>query len=221
MAFCIVNVGTNGYVTISERLNTSLNNVGYAGGRLIYSGRLPEGSPTHQETPYAFKIYAIEQALRLGYKQVLWLDSSLYPIRPLDDIQKYINDNGWFMFRTGYNLAQSVNDRTLEYARITRDEAETVTEYASGCVGLNFELPEAKELFNKWKQYMIDGQFKGSRSHDNQSDDLRFLFHRQDQSCLSLSMYTNGIGVELDAPAFCHYYGTPQTNETIFMIHGI
>lgn len=219
--FCIVNVGTNGYATISERLNTSLNNVGYSGGRLIYSGRLPEGSPTHQENPYAFKIYAIQHALNLGYKQILWVDSSLYPIRPLDDIQKYIIENGWFVFRTGYNLAQSVSDRTLEYSGVLRDEAEHITEYASGCVGLNFELKEVRWLFDSWKRYMTDGQFNGSRSHDNQSQDPRFLFHRQDQSCLSLAMYTHRIEVPVDAPAFCHYYGTPQTEQTIFMIHGI
>jgi hypothetical protein len=125
------------------------------------------------------------------------------------------------MFRTGYNLAQSVSDRTLEYSGVLRDEAEHITEYASGCVGLNFELKEVRWLFDSWKRYMTDGQFNGSRSHDNQSQDPRFLFHRQDQSCLSLAMYTHRIEVPVDAPAFCHYYGTPQTDQTIFMIHGI
>lgn len=221
MAFCIINIGTDGYATISNRLNTSLNNVGYSGGRLINSGKLPEGSPSHQKNPYAFKIYAFEQALKLGYKQILWVDSSLYPIRPLDEIQKYINDNGWFMFRTGYNLAQSVSDRALEYAGVTRDEAEYITEYASGCVGLNFELREVRWLFDSWKMYMLDGQFKGSRLHDNQSQDPRFLFHRQDQSCLSLAMNTWHMEMPIDAPNFATYYGTPQTDQTIFMIHGI
>lgn len=221
MAFCIINVGTDGYAKISDRLNSSLNSVGYSGGRLIYSGRLPEGSPTHQENPYAFKIYAIEQALKLGYKQILWVDSSLYPVRPLDDIINYINDKGFYMFRTGYNLAHSVSDRTLKYAGIDRDIAERITEYASGCVGLNFNKLDSKAVFDTWEQYMLDGQFKGSRSHDNQSNDPRFLFHRQDQSCLSLAMSIWGISMPSDAPNFCHYYGTPQTDQTIFMIHGI
>lgn len=221
MAFCIINVGTDGYAKISDRLNSSLNSVGYSGGRLIYSGRLPEGSPTHQENPYAFKIYAIEQALKLGYKQILWVDSSLYPVRPLDDIINYINDKGFYMFRTGYNLAHSVSDRTLKYAGIDRDIAERITEYASGCVGLNFNKLDSKAVFDTWEQYMLDGQFKGSRSHDNQSNDPRFLFHRQDQSCLSLAMSIWGMYMPPDAPNFCHYYGTPQTDQTIFMIHGI
>ena len=37
------------------------------------------------------------------------------------------------------------------------------------------------------------GLSKGSRLHDNQSQDPRFKFHRQDQSCLNLSIWDLGI----------------------------
>lgn len=40
---------------------------------------------------------------------------------------------------------------------------------------------------------MDAGLSRGSRLHDNQSSDPRFLFHRQDQSCLNLSIHEAGV----------------------------
>ena len=76
-------------------------------------------------------------------------------------------------------------------------------------------------LYDKWKEYMDAGLSKGSRLHDNQSSDKRFLFHRQDQSCLSLAIWGLGLKNEkgLDMVS---YKGTGYNeNELIFFIGGI
>ena len=53
--------------------------------------------------------------------------------------------------------------------------------------------PNGKLLYEKWKYYMDSGLSVGSRLHDNQSQDPRFKFHRQDQSCLNLAIWELGL----------------------------
>ena len=132
-----------------------------------------------------------------------------------------INEQGFYFFSTGYNLAQSVNDVALNYVGKTRDEAENQTEWASGCVGINLLNPKGKELYEKWKYFMDAGLSRGSRLHGNQSQDERFLFHRQDQSCLNLAIWDMGIKNEkgLDMVS---YKGTGfNEKELIWFIGGI
>lgn len=220
--FCIINCGfPEGYASISERLDASLSSTDYSGDRIILKNERPPLSPSHQENPYAFKIYLFEHALGLGYKKIMWLDSSFYVVKNPQPLIDYVNKNGFYFFKTGYNLAQSVNDKTLCYANMVRDGAEQITEYASGCVALNFDFPEVRKMYMRWKEYMLAGMFKGSRAHGGQSDDPRFLFHRQDQSCLSLAMFENGIKMK-DDPEFVAYYGGDYSHEKlIFFIKGI
>jgi hypothetical protein len=132
-----------------------------------------------------------------------------------------INDQGFYFFSSGYNLAQSVNDNALAAVGLSRDEAEGINEWASGCVGINIENPDGKNLYRLWKEYMDMGLSIGSRLHDNQSQDERFLFHRNDQSCLSLAAHRLGLknnrGLDMVA-----YKGTPHNKEElIFFIGGI
>lgn len=204
-----------------DRLERSLNFVGWAGDQILYKNEYPPASHKHESVPYYFKIAAFEWALYRGYTHILWVDASFWPIRnpmPLFDL---INEQGYYMFSTGYNLAQTVNDRTLKHLGLSRDEVEPVTEWASGCVGFNFENPDGKAIYKLWKEYMDAGLSVGARFHDNQSIDKRFLFHRQDQSCLSLAMHKLGLRNErgLDHVA---YYGTNYSEaDLIFFINGV
>jgi len=137
---------------------------------------------------------------------------------PMFDI---INEQGYYCFSSGYNLAQSVNDAALQAVGMSRDEAEGFTEWATGCVGFNFANPDARRLYEKWKEYMDKGLSRGSRNHDGQSTDSRFLHHRQDQSCFSLAMAACGLrntrGLDMVA-----YKGSGYNEkELIFFIEGV
>lgn len=217
---CIISYGVGGwYKSGQHRLVRSLNYNGFAGCVNSYTSH-PYEWPLHSDNPYAFKIYAFNEALNEGYTHILWLDSSVYAINDVMPIFDYINDNGTFAFRTGYNCAQSCNDRILLHNGITRDEAEQVPEYATGCVGLNFGNEKARNLFARWMENMQAGMFKGSRLHDNQSNDKRFLFHRQDQSAFSLSLHKQGI--ELPAnQEFISYYPNKISDNQLFFIKGL
>ena len=219
---CIISAGIGyWYAKGVERLERTLNYNGFPGDIITWKDCYPPNSHIHNEVPYYFKIAAFEWALYRGYTHILWCDASFCAIRnpiPLFDL---INDQGYYMFSICYNVAQTVNDTALFHLNITRDEVEPFTEWASGCVGFNFANPDAKNIYKLWKDYMDAGLSKGGRLHDNQSNDPRFKFHRQDQSCLSLAMFQLKLRNErgLDYVA---YYGTNHNpDEVLFFIQGI
>lgn len=217
---CIVSAGIGGWYSRGlDRLEKSLNYHGFAGDWLCFR-ELPPGSPSHSLNPYAFKIYVIQEVIKMDYTHVLWLDASFWAIKDPMPVFDYINSVGLFTFPTGYNLAQSCNDRILEYAGITRDEAELIPEHASGAVGFNFTNPLHVKIFERWSEYMEAGMFKGSRNHDKQSSDPRFLHHRQDQSALSLVLHENGLLPPVTD--FVAYYKTGHDPEKcVFFIRGL
>jgi hypothetical protein len=217
----IISAGIGGwYAKGVERLERSLNFTGWAGDTLTWKDIHPPGSRRHDDVPYYFKIAAFEWALYRQYTHILWVDASFWAIKNPMPIFDLFYSKGFYMFRSGYNMAQTISDRALHFLDITRDDIEPYPEYASGAVGINFENPDGRALYKLWKEYMDRGLSIGSRLHDKQSEDPRFLFHRQDQSCLSLAMLK--LGLSIDEPDYVAYYNTGHDPEKcIFFINGI
>lgn len=189
----IICAGIGGWYSAGvRRLERTLNFEGWGGSILTWTD-YPPNCPSHEDVPYYFKIAAFEEAIKQGYTHILWVDASIFAVKnpmPMFDI---INDQGFWFFSSGYNLAQSSSDAALNFFGRTRDEAEYQPEWASGCVGINLENPDGNKLYHRWKYYMDSGISRGSRLHDNQSQDPRFLFHRQDQTCLNLAIWELGL----------------------------
>jgi hypothetical protein len=204
-----------------RRLERTLNFEGWGGSILTWKDEYPPGSYVHEHIPYYFKIAAFKEAIRQGFTHILWVDASFFAVKNPMPMFDLINDQGYYFFSSGYSLAQSVNDRALDFVGLSRDEAEGITEWASGCVGINLNNPEGSQLYAKWKYYMDEGLSIGSRLHDNQSQDPRFKFHRQDQSCLSLAAWKlelkNTRGLDMVS-----YKGTGYNEkELIFFIESL
>lgn len=176
-----------------RRLERTLNFEGASMEIMTWDDYPTPDCPKHEEVPYYFKIAAFEEAIKRGFTHILWVDASFFCVKNPMRMFDIINEQGFWFFSSGYNLAQSVNDYALQFVGRTRDEAEQQTEWASGCVGVNLENPDGKKLYERWKYYMDAGLSIGSRLHDNQSSDPRFLFHRQDQSCLNLAIWELGL----------------------------
>lgn len=218
----IISCGVNNwYGQGVRRLERTLNFEGWGGSILTWKDEYPPNSYTHEDFPYYMKIAAFEEALRQGHTHVLWVDASFFAVKNPVKMFDLFNDQGYYFFSSGYNLAQSVNDAALSAVGLSRDDAEKINEWASGCVGINFENPDGRKLYTRWKELMDAGLSRGSRQHDNQSNDPRFLFHRQDQSLLSLAAWelglTNKKGLDMVA-----YKGTSfNENEVIFFIESL
>jgi hypothetical protein len=192
----IVNYSTPEYIPGQNRLWASIshhNNIPI----VTYKDLEEIGSPHHNQNPYAFKLYTIEHAQKLGFKKILWLDASVYAVKDVTPVFEWMEEKGIFMEEAGHMVGNWCNDFTLNYFGITRQEAMQMPMFAAGYVGFDFTNPISIEFFERWKQSMLDGCFKGSWSD-----------HRHDMSCLSIiANQMNIINVASPGGQFFAYVG--------------
>lgn len=217
---CIINAsnGNGWYPKGTKRLKRSLIEHGFSGDILTWYD-FPNDE-LNKTNPYNVKASAFIEALRLGYTHILWLDCSVWAISNPDKIFDIINEHGYYFWGTGYNCAQVTNDTALNYFSISRDEAEELEDCSTSMFGVNINNETSLMFINEWIRSAKDGAFNGSRLHDNQSSDKRFLFHRQDQCCASIIL--NKLGMKITPPnIYSSYYTEKQNESVIFTMKGM
>lgn len=176
---CIVNVATPGrdnYLKAQQRLKDSLEQWKFEGTFLAWTGEYPPGSPTHQDVPYGFKVYAFREALRQGFRYILWLDASIWAVGDVTPVFDHIERKGWVMEYAGHTISQWINDNALDYFGLTREESQVMLMYGNGgFLGLNFDFPKCREFLDQWERACKAGAFNGSWSD-----------HRHDMTCGSV-----------------------------------
>lgn len=221
MKKCVLNayVGESWYHKGQARLLASLQLHAPDVDHLMYSAGWP--LPGYDSTcHYNIKACALEDAIARGYRQILWADCSAWAVQPLDPIWNLSDERGHYFWTSGYNCAQTCSDLCLEYFGVDRDTAETYADVGTGLIVLNLDNPVTFEFARRWIRAAKDGVFHGSRLHADQSQDPRFLFHRQDQSAASI--LANLLGMEIDMPGI---YVTIQTDnagkDVVFKLRGM
>lgn len=180
---CIINVAIGGrYPKEQERLRKSLAK--HFDGEFLHWTDFPcEG---YSNNPYNAKAAAFEEAIKKGYKQILWLDSPVVAVKALGPIFDSIESNGYLTIKGNANCAQICSDACLDYFKVNRDQAEGFQEHCGGVIGIDMTNPKGKELIESFIKACKEGAADGSRKHDGQSQDPRFKFHRQCQSVISM-----------------------------------
>lgn len=220
---CIINGYTNEgwYSEGSKRLLNSLREHGNKED--IFITQEPGNEYYSKDCPYTIKAAAIAEAIKMGYNQILWLDCSVTILKPLDDLWKIIDRDGYYFMAGGWNCAQECNDKSLEYFGYSRDEAELIHSLWSCIFALDLRNEKAKKVGDWFLKSAKDGIFHGSRNHDNQSSDPRFKHHRQDQSVLSLAFHK--VGLNIFHPPQIHMWYAGMSKESletnIFKVQGL
>lgn len=164
----IVNFSTEQFYKGQERLKKSL---GPHPG-LMLKNYQEIASPTHKQSPYQFKIHAIQRAWQQD-NIILWVDSSMYLVGDLSLIENIIKRDGYFMEEAGHYVRDWCNGRTLDYFGITRQTDYLM--FSAGLLGLDSNNPLALKFFELWKKAAEDGHFQGDWST-----------HRHDMTCGSI-----------------------------------
>ena len=184
----IVNFATKEYSRGQKRLSDSIPS---SYNKLMFSQYDTIGSPTHQESPYEFKIHAIRKAAEID-PVVLWVDASMYCVGDLSKIEKIILENGYFMEEAGHWVGSWCNDHTKKFFNLQPDEYKVPGGYnmfSAGLLGLNFIKDRknnpgkwlvdkheiVKTFFDAWALSAKEGCFKGSWND-----------HRHDMTCGSI-----------------------------------
>lgn len=207
----IVNFSTPQYSKGQQRLSASLN--GHK--NLMLNDYVSIGSPTHQESPYQFKIHAIEAALELD-DIVLWCDSSLWRVGDISIIENIIKEDGYFLSEAGHYVGCWINDFQRKYFNLTEEETKQeqggMIMFSAGFVGLDKKSPVAMEFLRQWKQAAIDGAFKGD-----------WATTRHDQSVGSIIAQRLGMKYQRGGQHMAYIgpgYSQPEP-EVIFFLQGI
>ncbi len=156
------------------------------------------GSPTHSQSPYSFKVYAIEKIRSLGYQIVIWCDSVIRVCRSIDTWIPQIQKVGVYLQSDGHKVGTWANDRALAYFGVSRDQAMTMNATYACVMAFDFGSSIAREFFARWKKSSNDGIFIGhwKNTLKTESQDERCEGHRHDQTCAELVAYTLGIPLQ-------------------------
>lgn len=214
---CFINVGIGEwYCHGSDRLAASLRAHNFPGDIFIWKD-WPE-IPFPRDVIYNCKAAAFQQVIDAGYTTIIWGDSSIFAQADVLPFVGHVCEKGMWIGQSGYNGAQTCSDAALKYFDVTRDEAEKMPDTATGLFGVNLDFEQPRTFIELWIKAAREGAFVGSRMHGGQSDDLRFKFHRQDQSAATLIL--GKMGVRLDT--FIDYCGFAwDGQDTMFKCRGM
>jgi hypothetical protein len=158
---CIVTVATEAYVGLQRRLLESLARAGWRGGLARWTGTLPPGSPPHEEEPYAFKLFALREAVRRGFESLLWLDSPCVAAGQPSAVFDRLERNGQLFVTAGDRLGNWSNDANLSACGLSRDAAMGVPLIHGSFIGLHLGRPPVRAWLEGMFAALGSGHFRG------------------------------------------------------------
>lgn len=236
---CIISLGIGKpvYRHSLERLGESLQRAGFNGDFISWSEQYPPGCPEHLDVPFGFKTYCFQEACKLGYRQILWMDPPCIALRSLRPVFESITEHGYIFFNNNYEqkLGQWISDDALEQNRLSRDLAMTIPELPCSVMGLDLSQPLAIAFLEQWHQLMADGvTARGSRVAIQDWEDYHAIFwnrnqrisadprvkgHRCDQSAAGIVAHRLGMRPYSDFLRDIHYPQRPIRRNTVILHH--
>ena len=215
--------GQGWYHKGQQRLERTLNHHGFShdivtvkctqhGNGWVVSGTINGKSfePWHaSEYPsdcvYTLKAAAWDFARNQGYDVILWLDCSVWPVKPIEPLFDLIESEGYYFWRSGFSLGQTCGQHCLDYFQIDREASFDIHDTSTSMMGLKLSNPIAWDFYHQWLTSAKRGMFHGSRAAIPGATGRQQLFeHRQDQS--AASCLTHKLKMKLHDPGIISQY---------------
>jgi glycosyltransferase involved in cell wall biosynthesis len=181
---CIVIYATfnRGYPKGLKRLLQHIITSDFKGHVIYRLGGWPDaegGSLQLAHVPYAFKACFFKEAQRLGYKRVLWLDTSVVPLVSLNDIFTMIQEKGYFVMGNTRMVGPYTNPPAAAFFGLAHQQTFQVPSCSAGLFGVDFSVERSRLIIDWW--------YKAAYDRD------AYFSPRSDQNVLSLILYQLGI----------------------------
>lgn len=180
----------------------------FGGADELLFGGYPENCPPHTEQQYAFKVWALDEAITKGFDKIIWIDCRCRPIRPFQPIWNIITETGAYCSQQGdSNLGDWCSDAALELFGIDRPTARLIPLLKGGVFGFSLNHEVGTALWSEYKRLCLAGALNGP--HFNQpgqpmtrmgdkwqghvSDDPGVGGHRHDEAVLSFLFWKFGL----------------------------
>ena len=200
---CVVDFADGFFIKGQKRLIETFLHQGYNGDFLFFNDVAELGCPKFHDAPYAFKSYAMKKAQEKGYRFILWVDSSVYAVKPVQEAFDLIERDGYLLLNGGWCTGQWCSDAALVTLGVTREQLFSPQgrfpnwPHLMACVmGLDLEDATARTFLDKYYLLANDGvTIQGSHTNDNQqvSADPRVRGHRHDQTIASVISWKMGM----------------------------
>jgi hypothetical protein len=153
------------YTSINEKhylaqnkLIEKLININFDGHIIRRVGGWPGtelGSLEFFDVPYAFKIFAIEEARSLGYQSVLWLDVCMVPDDRLENVFDHLEKFGVFAYCSpGYSMRDHISEFATHSMGISLQDFLKFTMVSTIVVGIHFENENGRKLMHDWHRML-------------------------------------------------------------------
>lgn len=185
------------YVEQQQRLHASICEHYSADHHIQFTDTLPPGSKPHAESLYGFKAHAVKYALDKGYKKIIFLDPACIVLKSVE-----------YYFALGLPVIAAKDDNKLAnhcgtkammwYSKpFVPDHWHLV---GGSLYVFDFDVKDCDFIFKNWYNGEQHGMF-GSQQEQSSGKINR---HRNDESCMALSMYSMGYEpVPLDIARYC------------------
>ena len=188
---CLISYAKNGRERYEDALDRNKTEAKkhFDGDALYYKIDLPEGCPSHQDTPYGFKPFLFADAFEKGFKQVLWLDSTIVMLRDPQPIFDVMSKHGVVAFHNlGHNLKNWISEKAIETTGI--DLKQDPYQIMACVVGFDLDHPLGKKIFDKWLALSQDGVSFQNNPCANPNNK-----HRHDQAVLSALLWQEKVSL--------------------------
>jgi hypothetical protein len=192
---CIVNVAVPGrerYLEGQQRLLRALAEIAPEVARMFWGNTYPPHSPPHCQVSHGFKAYALRAAKRKGYRNVLWLDASIVPLKPFDWVWEEIEKRHVLAFdNPAWIYGHFAPDDTLKYFHTSMEKANSMICVHGGIMGFDFANPVAQNFFQDYMRAAVARiPFTGGSGRSSNPD---FKAVRHDQNVFTELVYKYGI----------------------------
>lgn len=138
-----------------KRLVQTIINSDYKGHLYYQIGGWPNienGDLKLLHVPFGFKPCFFKEMQLLGYKRVLWLDSSILPAPgiSLNTIFNMIQRIGFFIQANDHTIEKYMNDESAKAFGITIEDSKHIMSCSAAIIGFDFTNPLACRLFDAW-----------------------------------------------------------------------
>lgn len=141
----------------------------------------------HDQCPYLFKFTMIQLMIEQGYKQIIWLDSSLY----LEKNPMELLEGGVMAFHNlGHPLYKYISDQAAANLNCS-SRLNDIPQTWGGAIGFDFNNEDVCELFDE----IIEQAHRGSFD-EGKSTRPEFIAHRHDQAVMSVIFHDYGIKLQ-------------------------
>lgn len=215
MTGCIVSVATGDhYVKGQKRLMASGNRV------LAWTNSLPAGSPAHSDVPYAFKAFALKDAVERGNPLLLWADASILPIASLGPLFDRIYEKGYWISRNGWMNSEWTADSAYADLGVTREQNATIPHVVATAFGINVTHATGRAILDEYVRLAKTRAFCGPWRNcaETPCGPAGTLGHRHDQTALSVIAWK--MGLELSNPPDIFAYKGGEVSSTVLLAAG-